>query len=188
MSTTATATVGKPINIPLVFTEQSRVTSLQLTTVPPLLQGKIVLNANQLTNATLSGTYTGVPTSEELVLTAGNEDATNNRLLFTLVLEADTGKPNLTSATTVAGKVGQALSFQLTADNSPTSFAASGLPAGLSLNTATGLVSGVPTEEGTFAVRFSAANGNGTGPAQTVSFTIDLDPPSITSSSVAVGT
>jgi hypothetical protein len=187
-STTATATVGKPINIPLVFTEQSRVTSLQLTTVPPLLQGKVVLNANQLTNATLSGSYSGAPISEQLVLTAGNEDATNSNLRFTLVLEADTGKPNLSSATTVAGKVGQTLSFQLTADNSPTSFAASGLPAGLSLNTATGLVSGVPTEEGTFAVSFSAANGNGTGPAQTVSFTIDLDPPSITSSSVAVGT
>jgi hypothetical protein len=86
--------------------------------------------------------------------------------------------------------VGQAFSFQLTADNNPTSFAiASGnLPAGLTLNSSTGLVSGTPNEEGTFGVNFTAANGNGTGPAQTVRFTIDLDPPTITSPAVALGT
>jgi len=189
--TNGTATVGKPFNIPLLFTEASRVTSLQLTTVPPSLAGRVQLNINQLTNATLTGTYPGVPTTQELVLTGGNEDATNNNLRFALTLEPDTGRPNLTSTNAVAGKVGVALRFQLTADNNPGSFAISGtnaLPPGLSLNSTSGLVSGVPTEEGRFPVTFTAANGNGTGPGQTVGFTIDLDPPAITSPSVALGT
>jgi len=189
--TSGAGTVGKAYNIPLVFTERSRLTSLELTTIPPNFRGKVQLNVNQLTNATLSGTYTGVPTSEELVLKGGNEDATNSNLRFRLTMEADTGKPNLTSTNAVTGKVGVSLSFQLAADNNPTSYAVSGtnaLPPGLSLSTSTGLVSGVPTEEGTFGVNFTASNGNGTGPAQTVRFTIDVDPPTITSSSVALGT
>jgi large repetitive protein len=189
--TSGAGTVGKAYNIPLVFTDRSRLTSLELTTIPPRFTGKVQLNVNQLTNATLSGTYTGVPTSEELVLKGGNEDATNSNLRFRLTMEADTGKPNLTSTNAVAGKVGLSLSFQLAADNSPTSYAVSGtnaLPPGLSLNTSSGLVSGIPTEEGTFGVNFTASNGNGTGPAQTVQFTIDLDPPTITSPSVALGT
>ena len=189
--TSGAGTVGKAYNIPLVFTDRSRLTSLELTTIPPLFRGKVQLNVNQLTNATLSGTYTGEPTSEELVLKGGNEDATNSNLRFRLTMEADTGKPNLTSTNAVTGKVGVSLSFQLAADNSPASYAVSGtnaLPPGLSLNTSSGLVSGIPTEEGTFGVNFTASNGNGTGPAQTVQFTIDLDAPTITSSSVALGT
>jgi hypothetical protein len=189
--TSGAGTVGKAYNIPLVFTDRSRLTSLELTTIPPNFTGKVQLNVNQLTNATLSGTYTGVPTSEELVLKGGNEDATNSNLRFRLTMEADTGKPNLTSTNAVTGKVGVSLSFQLAADNNPTSYAVSGtnaLPPGLSLNTSSGLVSGIPTEEGQFGVNFTASNGNGTGPAQTVLFTIDLDPPTITSSSVVLGT
>jgi hypothetical protein len=189
--TSGAGTVGKAYNIPLVFTDRSRLTSLELTTIPPDFGGKVQLNVNQLTNATLSGTYTGVPTSEELILKGGNEDATNSNIRFRLTMEADTGKPNLTSTNALTGKVGVSLSFQLAADNNPTSYAVSGtnaLPPGLSLNTSTGLVSGVPTEEGTFGVNFTASNGNGTGPTQTVRFTIDVDPPTITSSSVALGT
>jgi hypothetical protein len=189
--TSGAGTVGKAYNIPLVFTDRSRLTSLELTTIPPDFRGKVQLNVNQLTNATLSGTYTGSPASEELVLKGGNEDATNSNLKFRLTMGADTGKPNLTSTNAVTGKVGVSLSFQLAADNNPTSYAVSGtnaLPPGLSLNTSSGLVSGIPTEEGQFGVNFTASNGNGTGPAQTVLFTIDLDPPTITSSSVVLGT
>jgi hypothetical protein len=63
-------------------------------------------------------------------------------------------------------------SYQITATNSPTSFSASGLPPGLSVNTSTGLISGTPTTLGTSSVTLGATNGSGTGNA-TLSFTID---------------
>ena len=68
---------------------------------------------------------------------------------------------------------GNAYSYQITATNSPTSYGASGLPAGLSVNTATGLISGTPTVPGTYNVTISASNAGGTGSA---SMTIIVQP------------
>jgi len=64
--------------------------------------------------------------------------------------------PVITSATTTSGTVGTAFSYQITATGAPTSYAATGLPAGLSVNTGTGLISGTPTAAGTSAVSLSA--------------------------------
>ena len=72
--------------------------------------------------------------------------------------------PNPTGASTAVGMVGTAFSYQVVASNAPTSYAATGLPGGLSLNAA-GLVSGTPTAAGTFAVVLSATNAGGTGTA-----------------------
>src|SRR5207245_689057 len=81
--------------------------------------------------------------------------------------------PVITSATGATGTVGQAFSYQITATNSPTSYNATGLPAGLSVNTNTGLISGTPTAAaGTSSVTLSAANLGGTGTA-TLTLTIN---------------
>ena len=56
--------------------------------------------------------------------------------------------PAITSPLTASGTVGVAFSYQITASNNPTSFNATGLPAGLSVNTTTGLISGTPTAAG----------------------------------------
>jgi len=61
--------------------------------------------------------------------------------------------------------VGTAFSFQITATNTPTSYGAKSLPAGLSINSSTGLISGTPTSGGIATVTLSAANGSGTGSA-----------------------
>jgi hypothetical protein len=85
--------------------------------------------------------------------------------------------PVITSASTASGTVGKAFSYQITATNSPTSFGATGLPAGLSINTSTGLISGTPTASGTSSVALSATNGAGTGTATlalTVSATVSF--------------
>ena len=45
--------------------------------------------------------------------------------------------PVITSATTASGTVGSAFSYQITASNTPTTYSATGLPAGLSINSTT---------------------------------------------------
>src|SRR2546422_988435 len=79
--------------------------------------------------------------------------------------------PTITSAGTATGQVGVAFSYQMTATNSPTSFDATGLPAGLALNATSGLIAGTPTSAGASTVTLSATNAGGTG-TQTLTVTI----------------
>ena len=61
--------------------------------------------------------------------------------------------------------------YQITATNNSTSFNATGLPAGLSVNQTTGLISGTPGSAGTSNVTISAENSAGTATA-TLALTI----------------
>ena len=70
--------------------------------------------------------------------------------------------PVITSALTATGTVGQAFSYTITANNNPTSFNATGLPAGLSVNTNSGAITGTPTVAGSNSVTISASNTGGT--------------------------
>ncbi|MGH8047342.1 MAG: glycosyl hydrolase [Chthoniobacterales bacterium] len=92
--------------------------------------------------------------------------------------------PVITGTTPLSGTVGMPLSYQIVATNSPTSYGASPLPAGLSVNTSTGLISGTPTlAGGPTNVTLSATNGSGTGTA-TLAITIN---PSVVNTNVALG-
>ncbi|MCX3058273.1 Ig domain-containing protein [Streptomyces beihaiensis] len=72
-----------------------------------------------------------------------------------------------------SGTVGTAASLQVQASDSDSSqtlsYAASGLPAGLSINSSTGLISGTPTASGTSSVTVTVTDG--TGATGTASFT-----------------
>src|SRR5262249_57305866 len=67
--------------------------------------------------------------------------------------------PVITSPLTASGTKGVAFSYTIAASNNPTSFTASPLPAGLSVNTSTGVISGTPTGTGTTNVTITASNG-----------------------------
>ena len=70
------------------------------------------------------------------------------------------------------GTQGQALSVRITATDSksyPVSFSATGLPAGLSISSSGGVISGTPSEGGSFAVTVTATSD--TGAAGSTSFT-----------------
>ncbi len=75
--------------------------------------------------------------------------------------------PNIpvVTADSVTAKLGVAFSYQITATNTPTSFGASGLPSGLSVDPATGLIAGTITSVTDSFVTMSATNASGTGTA-----------------------
>ena len=83
--------------------------------------------------------------------------------------------PLIESANTLTGTAGQALFYQITTTNLPQSFSASGLPAGVTLDTQTGVISGRPLAAGTFAVVLIATNAYGTDTAE-MALTILADP------------
>lgn len=102
------------------------------------------------------------------------------------VLTVNAATPVVTAASPT-GTYNTAFSYNVVATNAPTSYAvASGtLPTGLGLNTTTGLISGTPTQVGTFAVGVTATNGGGTSAAATITITIGQASQTITFGTLA---
>lgn len=98
---------------------------------------------------------------------------------------APQGPPVVTSAGIASGKVGTAFRYTIMALGSPTSYNASGLPSGVSVNTSTGAISGTPTSAGTFTASISASNSGGTGSA-TLTISVAKGTPSITAAPTAL--
>jgi hypothetical protein len=113
----------------------------------------------------VSGTPTNVGTTSNIILRATNAIGTGTKNLTLTVNAGLPPAPVITSVSTAVGTVGVAFSYQITATNSPTSYDASGLPPGLSVNTATGLISGTPTTVASSNANLSAVNAGGTGTA-----------------------
>lgn len=82
--------------------------------------------------------------------------------------------PVITSPAAVTGQQNTPFTYQITANNNPASFGATNLPAGLTINTASGIVSGSPTGTGTVTFNVSATNTAGTG---NLDVTLNLDEP-----------
>jgi hypothetical protein len=83
--------------------------------------------------------------------------------LFSKPFTAAASVPIITSSTVAGGITGAAFTYTITASNTPTSFAATTLPSGLTLNTSTGVISGTPATAGNYIDTVSATNASGTG-------------------------
>ncbi len=118
---------------------------------------------------TSTGDLTGTPDEpgEHTVgLFATNDSGTSDPGPLVIVVYPAADTPKIVSERSATGKIGEVFSYAIEATNTPTSYKVSGLPAGLSLNSSTGLISGTPTASGTFEISMVASNANGEG-AQT---------------------
>lgn len=127
--------------------------------------------ANGTVGLTLNATGTGIQDTAGNALVGGGAGPIHTVATVPSV-------PVVTAAT-VSGTVGSALSAQIVANGTPTSYAlVSGtLPGGLSLGTTTGVVSGTPTAASSAAVSVTATNAGGTSAPATITFSIQAAPP-----------
>ena len=86
--------------------------------------------------------------------------------------------PVFSNSSSVTGTVGRAFDRSFYASGSPTSYAASPLPGGLTLDAKSGRLSGIPTTAGSTTVNLTATNAGGSGTASVV-VTIAAPPPPV---------
>ncbi len=134
-----------------------------------------------------AGLISGTPTETgtfPATIDAVNLGGTDSETLALVIVALPS--PVISSSLNTTGTEDAAFSYQIEASNNPTSFSASGLPAGLGYDPSTGLISGTPTVDGTFGPSISAINLGGTD-TETLTLIIQQPPPVINSSLSASG-
>ena len=175
-------TLFRPLPTTLVGSnnQESLIITFPQSPVPAPPPGN-TLNHNQLPSGTFP--FPGTPLSVDVVDVSPNTTYTGTQkqstpLIIPLLLEqaggtgtgtgtgtGGTGSPSITSPLSETATVGASFSYSITASNAPTSFAATGLPNGLSIGASTGAIRGTPTAAGTDDIQISATNSSGTGTA-----------------------
>lgn len=123
-----------------------------------------------------TGLISGTPTSSDASLTDLTLNATNTDGTGSATLTISINAPVIGGSLAANGTVGEPFHYQIMASNTPTSYASSTLPAGLSLDASTGLISGTPTEAGGPTYVFiNASNAGGTYTSQ-LAITIGAPP------------
>jgi hypothetical protein len=130
----------------------------------PTAFSAVNLPAGLMVDPTL-GTITGTPMAggtSDVTISATNAAGTGSATL-TIAIKSAPQAPVITSAKAAGGKVGKPFSYAIKATNHPTSFGATGLPHGISIDTMRGTISGTPTQPGSFQAHISASNSIGVG-------------------------
>ena len=145
---------------------------------------------------TAGGTETGWFEVDEVTYGPGSLDVSSFSARFELHLDNETpafrgtvryfAKANITSPANATGQRGSDFTYQVSANNNPTSYAAFGLPAGLTMDAATGLISGNPTTSGFFSIIIVAFGSSGNANL-TLNLAIGPLPPVITTPATADG-
>ena len=110
-----------------------------------------------------SGMISGTPTETGTFDTTITAASVTGTCTATLVITVVLAPPSINGPLNVTGTAGSPFGYQIIASNNPASYTATGLPAGLSVSNATGLISGTLISTGTTNVNISASNAAGTG-------------------------
>lgn len=94
--------------------------------------------------------------------------------------------PAILSPLQVTGTAGRLFTYQIVANTQPTSYSATALPAGLSLDPRSGIISGVPASAGTTTVQVTA--GHAGGPVAQASLIITVNPTPTSGPTISSGT
>jgi hypothetical protein len=152
-------------------------------TVTAIPSNAIAASTNTTFQVTFNPSADGLRTA---TITIANTDGNENPYIFA-VQGTGISAPVITSSLTATGNQGSPFTYSIIATNSPTSYNATGLPAGLSINTTTGEISGIPAVSGTFNITITATNSVssdietlvltlGTGPCLTEAFAVNALP------------
>ena len=128
-----------------------------------------------------TGLISGTPTtsgSTSVTVTAKDTTGASGSASFTWTINSASGNTvTVTSPGSQTGTVGTAASLQITATDSASgqtlTYSATGLPAGLSINSSTGLISGTPTTSGSTSVTVTAKDTTGASGSASFTWTIN---------------
>jgi hypothetical protein len=127
----------------------------------------------------ISGTPTTAGTSS-VTVTVSDSTGASGSVSFSWTINPANNPVTVTNPGNQTGTVGTAASVQIHATDSAAgqtlTYSAAGLPAGLSINSATGLISGTPTTAGTSSVTVTVRDS--TGASGSVSFSWTINPAS----------
>jgi hyaluronate lyase len=165
VSGTGTLTISQAVPAIAIFNTNQLYSGspepVSVTTLPAGLPVSVTYSNSaygpSTTPPTAVGTYSVTAT---IAGTANYSSAVTNAVFL---ISSDL--PAIQGNTNPVALLGQPFLYQIQAANSPTGFAASNLPAGLMLNTNTGLISGMIAAAGTNTFTVYAANGYGTNSA-----------------------
>ena len=129
---------------------------------------------------TISGTPTTAGTSTVSV-TASDTEATPKTATTSLTIAVSAPAVSIATGSLPVGTAGAAYSATVTASGGTgaATWAASGLPGGLTISSLTGTISGTPTASGSFSVTITATAGT----TASVTFTLVINPAVVTSPS-----
>lgn len=130
--------------------------------------GDAIIDNVSATTATLTLTNVQAADAADYDVVVTNASGTLYSEIVPLVVTVvpDPIPPVITNENLAAtGALRTAFSFSIMASGSPTSYDASPLPAGLIIDTATGVISGIPTAAGVTQVTLTATNNDGTDDA-----------------------
>ena len=165
---TGTAALSLTDASPYVVISGANAADFTVTAIP----SNSILAGNSTTfQVTFDPSADGLRTA---TISIANNDSNENPYTFAIQGNGISA-PVITSSLTASGNQGSPFTYTITATNSPTSYNATGLPAGLSIDTVTGVISGTPSVSGTFNVTISATNGVGTD-TETLEITLGTGP------------
>lgn len=103
-------------------------------------------------------------------------------------LKVDSDAPAISTNSLPKGHAGESYSYSVVSVGNPApTFSATGLPAGLDINAATGVISGISSAAGSYSVTITATNGHGTATVSALPLNI-YQKPFINTSSLPGGT